>query len=81
MSFGGFSNSTLIFHGPDSKWIAYPLRWRTFFTRCIVIQLKPQVTQVTSEMADVRMPAFDRGSKYLYFIASTKRGATSDGWT
>ncbi len=36
-------------------------------------------TQVTSAMADSSEPAFDRDGKYLYFIASTNAGATSDG--
>ncbi len=30
-------------------------------------------------MADSREPAFDREGKYLYFVASTNAGATSDG--
>jgi tricorn protease len=30
-------------------------------------------------MADARLPAFDRGGKYLYFTASTNAGASSDG--
>ena len=38
-----------------------------------------QSTQVTSEMADSRLPAFDRDGNYLYFTASTNAGATSDG--
>ena len=38
-----------------------------------------QSTQMTNEIADSRLPAFDREGKYLYFSASTNAGATSDG--
>ena len=38
-----------------------------------------QSTQVTNEIADARLPAFDREGKYLYFTASTNEGPTEDG--
>ena len=53
---------------------------RTICTRFFCTRVDSgQSTQVTSEMGDSRHPAFDRDGKYLYFIASTNAGATSDG--
>jgi tricorn protease len=79
--FGGFSNSTFdLSWSPDSKWIAYPRSMENHLHSLYLYSVETgKSTQVTSEMADVRMPAFDREGKYLYFIASTNAGATSDG--
>jgi tricorn protease len=79
--FGGFSNSTYdLAWSPDSKWIAYPRSLANHLHALFLYSVETgQSTQVTSEMADSRLPAFDRDGKYLYFIASTNSGATSDG--
>ncbi|MGD0890098.1 MAG: PDZ domain-containing protein [Terracidiphilus sp.] len=79
--FGGFSSQTYeTSWSPDSKWIAYPRSMANHLHAIYLYSLESgQSTQVTSEMADSKSPAFDREGKYLYFIASTNAGATSDG--
>ena len=79
--FGGFSNATYdLAWSPDSKWIAYPHSLANHLHAIFLYSVETgQSTQVTNEIADSRMPAFDREGKYLYFLASTNSGATSDG--
>jgi tricorn protease len=79
--YGGFSSGTYdLSWSPDSKWIAYPRSLANHLHALFLYSVETgQSTQVTSEMADSRMPAFDREGKYLFFIASTNSGATSDG--
>jgi tricorn protease len=79
--YGGFSNSTYdIAWSPDSKWIAYPRSLSNHLHALFLYSVDTgQSTQVTSEMAESSTPAFDRDGKYLYFIASTNAGPTSDG--
>ena len=65
---------------PDSKWIAYARSMPNHLHAIFLYSLDSgQSTQVTSAMGDSRQPAFDRDGKYLYFLASTNAGATSDG--
>jgi tricorn protease len=78
--FGGFSNESYeIAWSPDSKWIAYahslPNHLHALFLYSVD---NGQSTQVTNEIGDSRLPAFDREGKYLYFVSSTNSGATSD---
>ncbi len=79
--YGGFSNSTYdLAWSPDSKWIAYPHSMANHLHALFLYSVETgQSTQFTSEMADSRLPTFDRDGKYLYFVASTNSGATSDG--
>ncbi len=79
--YGGFSSATTdLAWSPDSKWIAYPRSMANHLHALFLYSLDSgQATQVTSEMADSKEPAFDREGKYLYFVASTNSGATSDG--
>jgi len=79
--FGGFSNESYeLAWSPDSKWIAYPRSLSNHLHALFLYSVETgKSTQVTNEIADSRLPAFDRGGKYLYFIASTNAGATSDG--
>jgi tricorn protease len=79
--FGGFSNETYdLDWSPDSKWIAYPRSLPNHLHALFLYSVDTgQSTQVTDEIADSRLPAFDRDGKFLYFIASTNSGATSDG--
>jgi tricorn protease len=79
--YGGFSNVTYeLAWSPDSKWIAYPRSLPNHLHALFLYSVETgQSTQVTNEIADSRMPAFDREGKYLYFLASTNSGATSDG--
>ncbi len=80
-AYGGFSDTTYdMAWSPDSKWIAYPRSMPNHLHALYLYSLDTGAsTQVTSEMADSRDPAFDRDGKYLYFTASTNSGATSDG--
>ncbi len=79
--FGGFSNQNYdLAWSPDSKWIAYPQSMPNHLHALFLYSVETgKSTQVTSAMADSSEPAFDREGKYLYFIASTNAGATSDG--
>jgi tricorn protease len=79
--YGGFSdNSFEVAWSPDSKWLAYPRSMPNHLHALFLYSVETgQSTQVTSEMADSRMPAFDREGKYLYFVTSTNAGPTSDG--
>ena len=80
-AFGGFSNATYdLAWSPDSKWIAYPRSLPNHLHALFLYSVETgQSTQVTNDIADSRQPAFDREGKYLYFLASTNSGATSDG--
>ena len=79
--FGGFSSSDFdLDWSPDSKWIAYPRSLSNHLHALFLYSLDSgQSTQVTDEIADSHEPAFDRDGKFLYFMASTNSGATSDG--
>ena len=79
--YGGFSSDQLDFAwSPDSKWIAYARSMPNHLHAIFLYSLDSgQSTEVTSAMGDSHNPAFDRDGKYLYFIASTNEGATSDG--
>ena len=79
--YGGFSNTSYeLSWSPDSKWIAYPRSMANHLHAVFLYELATgKSTQVTSDMADASKPAFDREGKYLYFLASTNAGATSDG--
>jgi tricorn protease len=79
--YGGFSDESYdVSWSPDSKWIAYPHSMANHLHAIYLYSVDTgQSTQVTNEIADARLPAFDREGKYLYFTASTNAGATSDG--
>jgi len=79
--YGGFSSQDYeTSWSPDSKWIAYPRSLANHLHALFLYSLESgQSTQFTSEMVDASTPAFDREGKYLYFIASSNAGATSDG--
>jgi tricorn protease len=79
--YGGFSNSSFnLAWSPDSKWLAYERSLANHLHGIFLYSVDSgQSTQVTSQMADADLPAFDREGKYLYFTASTNAGATSDG--
>ena len=79
--FGGFSNREFdLAWSSDSKWIAYARSMPNHLHAIFLYSLDSgQSTQVTSVMGESRLPEFDREGKYLYFIASTNAGPTSDG--
>ena len=79
--YGGFSDAQYdLSWSPDSQWIAYPRSMANHLHAVFLYSVASgRSTQVTSEMADSGKPAFDREGKYLYFLASTNAGPTSDG--
>jgi tricorn protease len=79
--YGGFSDASYdLAWSPDSKWIAYPRSLDNHLHALFLYSVDGgTATQVTDSMGDARLPAFDRGGKYLYYSASTNAGATSDG--
>ncbi|HME39500.1 MAG TPA: PDZ domain-containing protein [Steroidobacteraceae bacterium] len=79
--YGGFSDASYeLSWSPDSKWIAYSRSMENHLHALFLYSIDSgQSTQLTSLMADARLPAFDRGGKYLYYAASTNAGASSDG--
>ncbi len=59
----------------DSKWIAYTKVTETQFRRVYLYSVEQQKSfPVTDGLSDAANPIFDRGSKYLYFTASTDAG-------
>ena len=78
--YGGFSDASYdIAWSPDSKWIAYPRSVENHLHALYLYSVDSgKSAQVTDVMADARLPAFDRGGKYLFFSASTNAGASSD---
>ena len=80
-AYGGFSDPSYdVAWSPDSKWIAYPRSLANHLHALFLYSVDSgKSTQLTDQMADARLPTFDRGGKYLFFTASTNSGATSDG--
>ena len=65
---------------PDSKWLAYNRQLTNLLNAVFVYSIDDRrSTQITDGMSDSRNPAFDRSGKYLYFLASTNTGLTSNG--
>jgi tricorn protease len=79
--YGGFSDASYdLAWSPDSKWIAYPRSLDNHLHALYLYSIDSgKSVQVTDSMADSRLPAFDRGGKYLFYTASTNAGANSDG--
>jgi tricorn protease len=65
---------------PDSKWIAYSKRLENEYSVVLVYSLdNGKSYQITDGMSDSRAPAWDKGGKYIYFLASTDYGLNV-GW-
>src|SRR5207247_11426256 len=63
---------------PDSKWIAYSSRLKSLYHAIFVTNVDTGETkQVTDSLADAVSPAWDAGGKYLWFLASTDFGLSS----
>jgi tricorn protease len=79
----GSSHPERIIHpvwSPDSKWIAYAKRLKNEYSAIFVYSLdEGKSFQITDGMSDSRAPAWDRGGKYIYFLASTDYGLNV-GW-
>ncbi len=59
----------------DSKWFIYTRVTDTHFKRAYLYSLEQQKAfALTDGLSDVSDPAFDRGGKYIYFLASTDAG-------
>ena len=59
----------------DSKWFAYTRVTDTHFKRAYLYSLEQQKAfALTDGLSDVSDPVFDRGGKYIYFLASTNAG-------
>ena len=60
---------------PDSQWLTYARDLPNFLHSIVVFSFQTGVaTVVSNPLADATQPAFDRGGKYLYFLASTDEG-------
>lgn len=65
---------------PDSKWLAYAKYFPNNFRRIVVWSLADgKATPITDAMANAVSPAWDRGGRHLYFLASTDL-ALGSGW-
>ncbi|MGZ3551151.1 MAG: S41 family peptidase [Vulcanimicrobiaceae bacterium] len=65
---------------PDRRWLTYNKQLSNFLNAVFVYSLEDRKsTQITDGMSDSRNPAFDRSGKYLYFLASTNTGLTTNG--
>ena len=64
---------------PDSKWIAYTRNTPQYMDTVQLYSVEQKKSfPVGDEMADASDPVFDPNGKYLYFVASTNAGPTSD---
>ena len=65
---------------PDSKWIAYSKRLKSQYSAIFAYSLETgESTAITDGLSNAHSPAWDRGGKYLYFMASTNY-ALNVGW-
>jgi tricorn protease len=65
---------------PDSKWLAYAKEYPNHFHRIVVWSLASgRATALTNDLADAASPAWDKGGRWLFFLASTDLGLAS-GW-
>ncbi|SPE39726.1 Peptidase S41 [Candidatus Sulfopaludibacter sp. SbA3] len=64
---------------PDSKWLTYSKQLKSHMSAIFLYSLaNSTATQVTDGMSRARTPVFDRDGKYLYFLASTNAGPSSE---
>jgi tricorn protease len=78
--FEGFGNELSESWSPDSEWITYTKRLPNYMHAVFVYSLATRkVTQITDGMSDCANPQFDKGGKYLYFLASTNTGLSAAG--
>ena len=63
---------------PDSKWVAYSSRLKSLYHAIFVSNVETGETQqMTDGLADAVWPAWDASGKYLWFLASTDFGLSS----
>lgn len=65
---------------PDSKWLTFSRVIENYQQGVFLFNLTDgKLSQVTDGMSNASSPAFDKGGKYLYLLASTN-AKTSPGW-
>src|SRR5262249_19729882 len=65
---------------PDGAWIAYTRPLKSGVGAAFLYSVASgKSSQLTDGMSDVREVAFDKGGKYLYFLASTDDGPLAFG--
>jgi tricorn protease len=65
---------------PDSRWVAYTLNSMTYTKTLYVYSVEQDKSfRITDGLSDVSEPVFDKGGKFLYFLASTDAGP-SNNW-
>jgi tricorn protease len=65
---------------PDSKWLAYAKTFPNNLHRIVAWSAASgEATPMTNPLADAVAPSWDRGGRYLYFLASTDL-ALASGW-
>jgi tricorn protease len=65
---------------PDGKWLAYSRPLKSAVGAAFLYSLETgKAHQLTDGMSDVRAVEFDKGGKYLYFLASTDDGPLAFG--
>jgi tricorn protease len=65
---------------PDSRWVAYTLNSTTYTKSLYVYSIEQDKSfRITDGLSDVSEPVFDKGGKFLYFLASTDAGP-SNNW-
>jgi tricorn protease len=63
---------------PDSKWVAYSSRLKSLYHAIFIANAETGETkQATDGLADAVWPAWDASGKYLWFLASTDFGLSS----
>ncbi len=79
----GFAHPEHVIYGewsPDSKWLAYTKRLSNEYSSIFIYSLDQKKSfQVTDEMANCKLPAWDKSGKYIYFTASIDYGMNV-GW-
>lgn len=65
---------------PDSKWITYVARLKSEYNAVFIYSVDQQKSfQITDGLSNCISPAWDKGGKYIYFLASTNYGLNV-GW-
>ncbi len=63
---------------PDSKWVAYSSRLRSLYHAIFIANAETgESKQVTDGLSDAVWPVWDASGKYLWFLASTDFGLSS----
>ena len=64
---------------PDSKWLTFTRDHLNYLNTVVLYNLATgKATEITDPLAQASSPVFDRGGKYLYFLASTDLGFSID---